>query len=255
MIEISKINVSNGQIADKFALESFREKLTVTFPIVIFLLFTMALALPMTRAAALWMLSENRPVEILTFILLLASGGYGLWISGQLRKNGEKIFYYGFYFLFSLGMIVTAMEEIAWGQQFWGFHTPAYLQEINLQGETTIHNIRGLNGNSEYFRLIFGLGGIIGIALAKSGKFIKISPSIILLTWFLVITAHSLVDVINDIKPIHKGFDAAISRLSELIELIIGAVGFLYLWFNSNKFALSKTLISNLRKISNISRT
>lgn len=246
MIEISKINTLNGQMENKFALEAFRVKLIVIFPIAVFLLFTAALALPLTRAATLWLLSENRPVEILTFIVLLSSGGYGLWISGQMRKNGAKILNYGFYFLFSLGMFLTAMEEIAWGQQFWSFHTPAYLQEINLQGETTIHNIRGLNGNSEYFRLIFGLGGIIGIVLARNGKFIKISPSVILLTWFLVITAHSLVDVINDITPIHKAFDAAISRLSELVELIIGAAGFLYLWFNANKFALNRKCQSRI---------
>lgn len=233
-----KSNFVDGQIENRSAFESPNLAIiTMLFPVAVFLLFTATLALPLTRTATMWILSENHPVEILTFFILLAAGVYGLRLSLRLKKNGENILYCGFYFLFSVGLILTAMEEIAWGQQFWAFQTPTPLQELNMQGETTIHNIRGLHGNTEYFRLIFGLGGIIGVCFSLKNWLTKIAPPVILLTWFLVIAAHATFDVINDIIPIQKEFDAAISRLAELIELLIATAGFLYLWLNAKKFA------------------
>jgi hypothetical protein len=152
-----------------------------------------------------------------------------------MRKHNERFIYTGFYFLFSFGLILTAMEEIAWGQQIFAFETPPSLQEINMQGETTIHNIRGLHGNTEYFRLAFGLGGLIGVCLGFQKLLSKISPPVVLLTWLLVITAHAAVDILNDITPIQKEFDAAISWLAELVELLIAVAAFLYIWLNANK--------------------
>lgn len=237
MMEFRKSNNFTRQIENRFAFgSSYSMVIAILFPIAAFLLFTATLALPPTRTATMWVLSENHPVEILTFIILLIAGVYGLRLSLRIRKNRESILYCGFYFLFSLGLILTAMEEIAWGQQFWAFQTPLSLQEMNLQGETTIHNIRGLHGNTEYFRLIFGLGGIIGVFLGLKNWFTKITPPVILLMWFVVIAGHATFDVINDITPIHKEFDAAISRLAELVELLIASAAFLYLWLNAKKF-------------------
>lgn len=216
---------------------SYLTAITLLFPPAVFLLFTATLALPPTRAATMWILAENHPVEILTFIVLLVAGVFGFRLSWRMRKNGESFFHYGFYFLFSLGLILTAMEEIAWGQQFWAFQTPLLLEEVNMQGEATLHNIRGLHGNTEYFRLLFGLGGMIGIVFALKNRLPKIAPPLVLLSWFAVIAGHASVDVINDIVPIQKEFDAAISKLAELVELLIALAGFLYLWLKAKKFA------------------
>lgn len=235
-MEFRKSKNPAEQIKNRLAAESANWAILL-FPFAVFGLFTAALAFPWTRGATIWILSENRPVEILTFAVLLVAGIYGLRLSLRMRNNRENIFYCGFYFVFSLGLILTAMEEIAWGQQFWDFKTPAAFQEINMQGETTIHNIRGLHGNTEYFRLIFGLGGLIGIWFALKHRLSKIAPPLILLTWFLVIAAHASIDVINDLIPIQKEFDAAISKLAELVELLIALAGFLYLWLNAKKFA------------------
>ena len=43
--------------------------------------------------------------------------------------------------LAALGCFLIAMEEISWGQTFFGWNTPASIKEINLQNETNIHNI------------------------------------------------------------------------------------------------------------------
>ena len=125
------------------------------------------------------------------------------------------------------------MEEIAWGQQYFGFDTPTAWRSINVQGETTLHNIAHIHGRTEIFRLIFGLGGLVGVWLSFHPHFQKIGAPAILLPWFVVITLHAAVDVYNDIFPIEELFDYCIIMTSELVELLITISGFLYIILNS----------------------
>jgi len=49
---------------------------------------------------------------------------------------------YRFFFaLLALACFYVTMEEISWGQRVFGWSTPSFLRESNLQGETNIHNI------------------------------------------------------------------------------------------------------------------
>ncbi|HCU91152.1 MAG TPA: hypothetical protein DGR97_14470 [Gammaproteobacteria bacterium] len=41
----------------------------------------------------------------------------------------------------SLGCVYFAGEELSWGQHLFGWSTPAYLEEVNDQEETNLHNI------------------------------------------------------------------------------------------------------------------
>jgi hypothetical protein len=45
------------------------------------------------------------------------------------------------YLLVTLGCFYFAGEELSWGQHFFGWGTPEYLERINDQEETNIHNI------------------------------------------------------------------------------------------------------------------
>ena len=47
-------------------------------------------------------------------------------------------------FLFGFG------EEISWGQRIFGWHTPVPLKELNVQGETTIHNLVLFDARGEH---------------------------------------------------------------------------------------------------------
>ncbi len=47
----------------------------------------------------------------------------------------------GVYVLGGLALVFGAGEEISWGQRIFGFATPGFLQEVNSQGEFTVHNI------------------------------------------------------------------------------------------------------------------
>lgn len=45
------------------------------------------------------------------------------------------------YLMVTLGCFYFAGEELSWGQHFFGWGTPEYLEQINDQEETNIHNI------------------------------------------------------------------------------------------------------------------
>ena len=195
---------------------------------------------PKTRILSLWMLRENHPVELLTFILLAAAGIIGLVLAGKIRKDEETKLASTFYILFSLCLLVIAMEEVAWGQWFFGFETPEAWQSINRQGETTLHNVAGLQGHSEIMRLAFGIGGLIGIWFNVFPAFKKIAVPVLLLPWFTVITLHASIDVVNDIVTLQKQFDYAIEKTSELIECFIAISAFLYVWLNSRMMRSSE---------------
>jgi hypothetical protein len=49
------------------------------------------------------------------------------------------------YLVLALLFFIGFGEEISWGQRIIGWETPKYLQEINRQQETTLHNIRVFN--------------------------------------------------------------------------------------------------------------
>lgn len=76
------------------------------------------------------------------------------------------------YLLVTLGCFYFAGEELSWGQHFFGWGTPEYLEQINDQEETNIHNI------SSWFdqkpRLLLELwvlvGGVLMILFARDKR-------------------------------------------------------------------------------------
>ncbi|KAA3601470.1 MAG: hypothetical protein DWQ06_07570 [Calditrichaeota bacterium] len=206
------------------------------FPVYITVFCVLGLIAPQTRGLTLWLLEENRPVEVATFIFLFLASIWSFKDFWLAKKQNELFFVYGFYAVFGFVMFVVAMEEIAWGQSFFGFATPESLQEINKQGETTLHNIGELQGRSEFMRLIFGLAGLIGIAFYYFPFLRRISIPKSIIFYYLIITFHSIIDVYNDYYPIQERFDIYLQRVSEFIELLIGMGSFLYVYINNRLF-------------------
>jgi len=220
-----------------YEINSSLAKLILLFPIVISFLYGLSLVLPITRGLALWMQEENRPIELLTFGFLLAGGIRGLVLAWQSKIHREEILVYGFYAVFSIGFLFTAMEEIAWGQWFFGFDTPSALKSINVQGEFTVHNIRGLHGQTEFVRVAFGLGGLLGVWLSSRRHFRQIGAPFILASWFLIISIHAVPDLYIEYFSIERRFDKLISNLAEFVEMMIGMSGFLFIWLNARMLA------------------
>lgn len=224
----TKLNVLYSSKADDKPkqVRSFTIKIT---PLIILPLFFMALYFEKTREITLWLLKENRPVEIATFIFLLLGAIFGIKLTYNMIKEGSPPIFYIFLSCFSFLLFFTAMEEIAWGQHMFHFETPLFWKDVNFQNETTLHNIKALQHRSEIPRFIFGLGGLFGIWLNRFPYFKTIASDKILFTWFGIIAVHAGIDVYNDFFPIQPNFDYNISRTAELIEMMIGFSGFLYI--------------------------
>ncbi len=58
------------------------------------------------------------------------------------------------YVVLALGSFFIMMEEISWGQRLFGWSTPDALAEVNVQNETTLHNIGIFND----FQLVAYIG-------------------------------------------------------------------------------------------------
>ena len=221
----------------KYKISLLAGKAIIVFPFIIVSLYSVFLILPHTRNEAIGLLEENGPIELLTFVFAIVGGIQGLWLVGQIRKHREQVLVSGFYGLFSIGLIVIAMEEIAWGQWFFGFETPQFWREVNNQEELTFHNLDIWNHHLEIFPLIFGLGGLFGVWLSFRNKLSEITPSILLLPWFLIIAIVSVIDLIQDFYIIQKQFDYLVNFLDEVIEMMVGLSGFCFIWLSMKKFS------------------
>jgi hypothetical protein len=205
-------------------------------PLLIVIIYSALLTIPLTRDAALWTLEENRPIELLTFFFTITGGIVGLILAWQIKQHREGNIAFWFYFVFAIGLLLLGAEEVAWGQWFFGFDTPSAIKDINTQSELTFHNLEVWNDHLEVFPVVFGLAGLIGIAIANVRSFQKISASYVLLSWFMIIFLISAVDLFQDFVVIQEQFDYLINYLDEVIEMLVAIAGFLYIWLNQKRF-------------------
>ncbi|NIN72150.1 MAG: hypothetical protein GTO46_09590 [Gemmatimonadetes bacterium] len=215
-----------------YDLGSASVKTVSLLPLILIFGYSLALVVDTTRSAALALRGENHPIELLTFLFLLIGGILGTVLTLQSRKHREPGWLVGFYAVFSVGLLFTAMEEVAWGQYFFGFATPTSLAEVNVLDDFTLHNIRGLHGHTEFFRVAFGFGGLLGIWVSTRPALRKIGVPLIMLPWFLVIAGHASVDLPLDYISIEGRFDNLVGKLAEYVEMLIGMSGLLYVWLN-----------------------
>lgn len=206
-------------------------------PLLLVGLFSVFLAIPATRDATMWLLLENHPVEIATFFFLVPAGVASVYLAWATRRRGATLLTQWFYLAFGAGLILTGMEEIAWGQYWLGFETPAAVADLNAKGETTLHNFRGFDGRTEILRVVYGVGGLVGVWLNRSGRLPAITPPTVLWTWFAVIAVFSLYDFANDVEPLVRELDSLSQRVDELIEMLIGLSALLFVWLKSRELS------------------
>lgn len=206
-------------------------------PAVLTFLYALLLTLRVTRPLAEQLLGENYPVEIVTFLAMLGAGVLGLRLAWAARGQAEGRLVSGFYLVFSCGILLTAMEEISWGQAFVGFGTPAFLKALNAQGESNFHNIHGLQGGAEVFRGVYGLGGIVGVWLCYRPRFRKVGSPLILLPWFLIVALFAALDFCIEHFHVHSSLAWLILTLAEVMELLVGISALLFIWLNARMFS------------------
>lgn len=211
-------------------------------PILVLAGAALLLLTPSTGRAARWLLAEDGPVEALTFVAFLGGSAMALRLA-WLHRRGFPWLVGGLYLLLALAFFAIAMEEVSWGQRWAGFETPGWFRRANRQGEVTLHNIGALQGRSEWMRLCAGLVGLLAVAARRIAALDRVAAPAVLHSWFLVITAHAVVDVFNDIVPLDRRFDFIMQRTSEVVEMLIGLAALLYGYLNVQRLgdAFGKT--------------
>lgn len=104
-------------------------------------------------------------------------------------------------------MIAAIGEEMAWGSRLIHLAIPS-VQDANVQGDLTIHNIGGMRGLSK----TFGALALIGFA----GAFAVVRRRPGLAVWFALPAAYAFVRVVDN-DPITSRF----AKLSEILELVL----------------------------------
>ncbi len=197
-------------------------------PIVVMGVLSMLLLVDVTEPVAIWLLEENHPIELASFLAAMAAAivSFGLLRQAHITTGLAR----GFYVLFGAAMFFLAMEEISWGQQFFGFPTPEAWRERNTQDELTLHNY-DFKGVSflEVYPLTFAIGGLIGIALGLANLIPdEVRPPAWIWPWFVVIAGHSGLDLFHEFAIPSARLDEVVNHLDEAAEMLVALSALTY---------------------------
>lgn len=116
---------------------------------------------------------EDGPLEYSSVIFWILSAIVLLTHVFKQKKNAVNNFQCLPYSLLIIFFILSAGEEISWGQRLLNITTPNFLKSINVQGEITLHNIGSTSIFSNAFFLLTLLFFIVIPLLAKEHDNIK----------------------------------------------------------------------------------
>jgi hypothetical protein len=165
---------------------------------------------------------EDGFVEYSQAFLYLFAGALFAYLGT--RKAHRNIFYWGFALLF----LAVAGEEVSWGQRIFDVATPVAMARINVQGETTLHNIDGIH---QHIRMIgFFICLTICYAIPLTDRFV---PALrdryrrfdmpIFPVWLSPLTAMAFAFMI--VPRLHHEIDFNLDEMGELY-LGLGFFGF-----------------------------
>jgi len=139
---------------------------------------------------------EDRILEWFQFAMLVAAAFMAAKVAIQLRSRG-KVAAAVLWGVFAAGCVVIAGEEIAWGQRLLDVETPEALDQINHQGELTVHNIRGVQDAVNLVFVVAGLFGSAGAAFVRSwfrpapGSTVDlVTPPLFLVSLFVIVAGY-----------------------------------------------------------------
>jgi len=210
-------------------LQPFCTAMIIMGPLLLAGVMVLLLTTDATRGVAMGWSRENGLIELVTAGLLLLGGVCGVGLSLKMRQAGLTGLTWGFVLVFSAGLLLVGMEELAWGQTLLGFETPEAIERVNQQQQMTLHNLPGLHGRSEVMWLMFAVAGLIGIGLRKHKRFEFIAPEPSLAPWFLVVLGIGLVMGYRDLVDAEGRVFTLVRRMDEFTEMLISMAGCLHL--------------------------
>lgn len=185
-----------------------------------------------TWPADYWLLQVNHDdagVENLQVVSLAVMSITSMYLARFLHKRGKKIAI--LFLLTALGSFFVLGEEISWGQRIFNIETPEALEEINTQGELTLHNLVYFqNWLRLAYQVIAGVGLILcsikwlGWLPAVQKKMSYLFPDRALISWFI---AFFFLDLTFGGSIHERWFEVA-----ELVIYTVFAMHFFLLWKN-----------------------
>jgi hypothetical protein len=124
-----------------------------------------------SRRFFLWLLGEWRPIELLQVMFYALAGLLAFLIGLRLWRDQQRAIAV-LYLFAGLGFVFISGEEVSWGQPvfrriFSWWPDRNMLRDINVQGETTIHNLRSLSGLFNWVFFVIALYGVFSPLLFR----------------------------------------------------------------------------------------
>ena len=167
-------------------------------------------------------ISEDSLIEWLQFISYFASSIISfLIIFFDKTKNKFKLNNI-FWLILAIFCFYVAGEEISWAERITNFGSDA-IREINMQGETNLHNLNGFN---DYLHFSFIFSGLFfGWIGWKFFPKIEALPAKKFALFFLFVAAHY---ALTDLSWITLGFRYPTLKNSETMEFLMASGLFLH---------------------------
>lgn len=114
-------------------------------------------------------------VELATPVLAFAAVAYGVALLR--RAQPPRPWLRAWWLAVTLGAFYFGGEELSWGQHLFGWATPEYLQALNDQGETNLHNMSSwLDQKPRMLLELWVLVGGIIMVLVRRGASSEADP-------------------------------------------------------------------------------
>lgn len=152
----SSADIPRAVPSRQVAPESARGRVLALLPIPLLVFF--AFFYVRQPGVYLRLIVEDGPIENLQAAMWFCAAAASLVAARRLLRAPQRRLAH-LMMLFAVAAFFVGAEEISWGQRLCGWRTPAPLADINLQHETTLHNIRGGQRLVHISMIIVGLFG------------------------------------------------------------------------------------------------
>ncbi|HEU5099737.1 MAG TPA: hypothetical protein VFU22_11990 [Roseiflexaceae bacterium] len=193
------------------------------------------------RRSYLWLLKEWRPIELLQVLFYGLAALVALRVALRLWRDQQRLIAV-LYLFAGIGLLFISGEEVSWGQPIfrrifsWWPDRDA-LRNINVQGETTIHNLRSVRGVFNWLFLAIALYGVCSPLLFRFGRWRDnarlrlLALPAVTLPAFLLTFAFMIVRLF--IAPFVGLLDSqGFMRYKEVTELTLAFGIWMFTWLN-----------------------
>lgn len=199
-----------------------------------------------------WITAENSVMEWLQFLLILVSSLIFARLSWRLFQSRQTMIG-ALCLAMALGTFFVAGEEIAWGQHIFGWRTPEALKAVNVQQETTLHNISSAHVIFVYGMMLAGLFETV-MALLGSVWWNKrrqslvsrlLFPPLCLVPAFFMPFGYRFSRLFLGVDDLFRHLIFHITKFSEVTELCLYFGLVVFAWLNLHQ--LRSTTSSRVR--------